>query len=61
MYGETRSRWCRDCQRRTLAVWQRQHYALHLALTMFTCGAWLPFWFILFSGRWVCHRCGEGV
>lgn len=60
---EETSRFCRTCQGQRLARRQGVNTALHLILTILTCGLWGFVWLgsaIRFGG-WRCAFCGSKV
>lgn len=54
------SRYCRKCQRQTAAIRSGANHVLHLLLTVFTAGLWLPVWILSsLGGSWRCQTCGS--
>lgn len=55
---------CHTCQRPTLhtARLETPNHVLHLLISVFTCGLWLPVWLVLIvatkSAPWRCSQCG---
>lgn len=59
------SRYCDYCRRYTLARKEGVNHVLHLLISLFLCGLWLPFWLLIafckqFEG-YHCTRCGGAV
>jgi hypothetical protein len=56
------SMWCPVCNRQTQCVRQPTNHVLHLLITLFFCGAWLPVWiWVAFFGSlspYFCNACG---
>jgi hypothetical protein len=58
---EQTSQYCPTCRQITLHARSGTNHVLHLLLTLFLCGFWLPVW-ILCSvkiGGWRCQTCGD--
>jgi len=53
--------YCDDCQSQVLTTQETPYHLLHLILSIFTAGIWLPIWFLLaiLPGAKRCTRCGE--
>lgn len=54
------SRFCSVCQKRTLWARPGTNHLLHLLVTLFLCGFWLPVWILasIKIGGWKCQSCG---
>lgn len=54
------SKFCPVCQKRTLWARPGTNHILHLLLTIFLCGFWLPVWLLasIRIGGWRCQTCG---
>lgn len=57
------SKWCRTCNRQTLANRPGTNHVLHLLLSIITCGLWLIVWALssVKFGGWRCAFCGRKV
>ena len=59
---EIRSIYCRNCGKQVRAIRQEPNHILHLLITVFTLGFWLPVWFLVIvvgvMTRWRCQECG---
>jgi hypothetical protein len=58
---QKRRMFCEEEVAMVLAERQTPNHVLHLLLSVFTGGAWIPIWILvtLFgSGAYRCHRCG---
>jgi len=55
------SMYCSHCRRQTAAIQSTANNVLHLLLSLITCGAWLPIWFlcVLLPGSKRCTICGS--
>ncbi|HVA50155.1 MAG TPA: hypothetical protein VNH11_27565 [Pirellulales bacterium] len=63
------SAFCQHCQRDTLHEQQTEElsHILHLLISLFLCGLWLPIWILMALGQsnrnarapWVCQACGS--
>ncbi|RMF71224.1 MAG: hypothetical protein D6744_18335 [Planctomycetota bacterium] len=57
------SMWCPRCQGRRLCVRVPDRHVGHLLLSVFTLGAWIPFWISLAVYRsrrpYGCMKCGK--
>ncbi len=53
-------KYCRCCQRSQMHFRKGTNHILHLLLTVFMCGWWLPVWLLLAVkvGGWQCETCG---
>jgi hypothetical protein len=53
--------YCYDCMRWRKITRQIPHHLVHLILTVFTCGFWLPAWglAVIATGPWHCDVCGN--
>lgn len=51
---------CKSCGQATMHVQQKPNHVLHLLLTIFTVGIWLPIWFLvgLVQEKPQCTICG---
>lgn len=63
MATELSQRHCPNCQRSVLAQRQGRNHVLHLLLTLFLCGFWLPIWAIVSADPlpWHCPTCGTKI
>lgn len=63
MAVDQKQRWCKDCRKKTLHVRHRVTEMWGCALTIITCGLWLPIWLLmsLFGslGSYRCQQCGR--
>ncbi len=52
---------CAGCGVPTLHVQQKPNHVLHMLLSVFTIGFWIPVWVLvsLFQGRPQCMTCGQ--
>ena len=53
---------CPQCNQYTLHARPGTNHLLHLIVTVFLCGAWIPIWILssLKIGGWRCQSCGKG-
>lgn len=60
MSVETTNQWCDYCQRWVRAERPAFNNVLHLLLTLFCCGLWLPIWGLcaIIPRHYNCSRCG---
>jgi hypothetical protein len=60
---ELSQRHCPHCQRSVLAQRQSRNHVLHLLLTLFLCGLWLPIWAMIAASPlpWHCPTCGGRI
>jgi hypothetical protein len=61
---ETTSKHCKTCGGRRAAHRRPVNHVLHLLISVFLCGLWLPVWacLALFRwGGWKCSSCGGKV
>jgi len=60
---ELSQRHCPHCQRPVLAQRQARNHVVHLLMTLFLCGFWLPIWAILAACPfpWHCPTCGTKI
>jgi hypothetical protein len=59
---EESSQFCTGCNRQTLARRKTPSHVLHLLLTIFTAGLWLPVWILCcvrIGSGWRCATCGR--
>lgn len=57
-----RSRYCRYCGRKTMALIENPAHIVHAGLTVLSCGLWFPIYLLLMMiGTWKCSRCGSKV
>jgi hypothetical protein len=62
MAVEEGSGYCRDCGRNVLVRRTTPNHVLHLLVTLFLCGLWLPVWALIAvfgGGSWRCTQCGS--
>lgn len=54
---------CRRCARPVLVQRPGTNHTLHLLVTLFLCGLWLPIWMLasVKIGGWRCVLCGRGA
>ncbi len=57
---EQSSRFCHRCNTQVLAQRERPNHVLHLLITCFLCGLWIPLWvYAAVRDRpWLCQLCG---
>ena len=54
--------YCRKCDAQVSYHQVPIDHRAHLRTTLFTCGVWAPFWFLMsISKNCVCDVCGENV
>lgn len=60
MPSEMGSVYCQRCQRQTAATRKTPNHILHLLISLFMCGVWLPVWLLIAttSGHYRCNTCG---
>lgn len=61
MPTEQTTAYCRQCRQQSLFTRPGFDHTLHLLLSVFLCGCWLPIWFVLALMRaesYRCTRCG---
>ena len=58
--GSQQIYWCTPCQANTLHKRPAPNHVLHLLITLFLCGLWIPVWIVLAIGPvdWQCQQCG---
>jgi hypothetical protein len=54
------SKFCRCCNRQALVTRAGTNHLLHLFLSVFTLGFWVPIWLLVSIkfGGWRCQQCG---
>lgn len=57
------SRYCSYCRRQVLATQYGPPVAVHVLMTLFTCGLWLPVLLLImaFATGYRCQTCGKKV
>jgi len=62
VYDQTHKH-CPKCRKSTLHYRQGVNHVLHLLITIFLCGFWLPVWLWLAIrvGGWRCQACGSAA
>jgi hypothetical protein len=57
---EQTQKYCQRCQSNELHARPATNHLLHLIITVFLCGFWLPIWILssLKIGGWRCQKCG---
>lgn len=58
------NRWCGNCHARTKHARPGVNHILHLLVSVFLLGCWLPVWLMLGlfgGGSWRCSTCGAGA
>lgn len=57
------SRYCKRCARDIMCERPDTNHVLHLLLSVFTAGLWLPIWVLcsIKIGGWRCLQCGRWV
>lgn len=55
------SGFCKDCGKNAVLYRKSANHILHLLLSVFTLGVWLPIWFLISFqfGGWRCVNCGS--
>lgn len=63
MGDDRTSRFCRTCNRQALATRPGTNHILHLLISVFTLGLWIPMWILISIkiGGWRCNTCGMQV
>jgi hypothetical protein len=61
MSVEKTGRYCKHCKSKVPAERKATNHVLHLLISVFTAGLWLPLWFAcsLKIGGWRCVKCGS--
>ena len=57
-------RFCPHCQKKTMAIGNTPSHLLHLILSIFTFGLWIPVWILISIGKiggYRCSQCGTRV
>lgn len=64
MGQKQKSCFCPHCQEQTLALGRTPNHVLHLILSFFTIGLWIPIWILISLGKiggYRCSKCGTSV
>jgi hypothetical protein len=53
-------KYCKNCQKRVMAIRPGTNHLLHLVLAVLTVGLWIPIWVLVSAkiGGWRCQQCG---
>ena len=60
MAYQEKSGFCKSCDKQVMVRRKGTNHILHLLLTVFTAGIWLPIWLLscFRFGGWRCTQCG---
>lgn len=64
MSVKTKGAYCSHCKKPVLAQGTKPNHILHLLLSFFTFGVWIPIWLLLTimsAGNYRCTQCGGRV